>query len=343
MKKIVILIAMISAFIIPQSTYANTNPVEALPYKVILELPDNQQKGIKGYYNLSLSEGEEQTLNMTLQNISDNTIHLTMRPGNALTSTQGGIIYIENRGNEYTTLTEENFYMDQNITVPEKVELAPHEEKVVSVKVKALEKGTSLGSVLISQDEADFETIKENENVELSAKNRFMFAVPIQINTEEKPNSSENIKLLDIKNIIAPNKSFIGLELENPNAEIKEISFKYKVFNKKGEVLFDGEATPFNAAPKSKVLFHIPWQAGNYEAGKYQIKLTSDQIGEEVTKEFSIKRDDVKSFITESGLEVPNPILNMPLLFWIVIAVIIVGSVYVSYRIGRKKSEKDVA
>lgn len=339
-KKIAILIFFISLLTASQSVFAESEPREALPYKVRLELPENQKEGIKGFYNLSLPKDTEQTLNISLQNISENIIHLNLKSGNALTSTQGGIIYIENRGNEYTALTDEKFYMDQNIVVQEKIELAPYEEKLVSVKVKATEKGTSLGTVLISQDEHDFETIEQKEDVELTAKNRFVFAVPIQINTEEVV--AEEFKVLDVTNIIAPNKTFIGLELENPNAAIHEISFKYKVLNKKGEVLFDGEQAPLNAAPKSRVVFHIPWKGTAYETGKYEIVLSSGQLKEDIVRGFAINRNDVKTYAEESGLEVPNPILNMPLLFWVILTLLLTVGLYGSYRLGiKRKDERD--
>jgi hypothetical protein len=338
MKKIVAFFLSISLVFQLNVASASENkpPNVSLPFSVSFDMPNNQDKETKAYFNLKMQPNQVQTVYLFLQNSSQEVLELNVKPSNAIMSLSGGIVYDDSHGSNYTYLTNNSYYMDQYLSLPKEVILKPNEVKRVPVTIKA--PGESLGTVLggvlfIPRDE---KTAASKEQFSTATKLRLN--VPIQINLPSNEKSS-SLKINRSETLIFPSGANVMFELENPNNSIlKGVSYEYTVKNENDKELFNGAIPPFSVAPKSKVKIPIPWNYVTYKPGKYKLILEPSYSNTKIENEFNISVKDVSTYIKKTHQKSPVPIINIPIYVWILLSILILSLIYSAYRLGKKKS-----
>lgn len=345
MKKLIFFLLLPLIFNLYSLNAKADEPQTNLPFIISLELPSNQVKDTKGYFNLNVEPNHTQEIYVVLKNQAPQPISIDLKAANALTSIKGGIVYVEDRGSKVTSLTDESFYLDHSINLPKEIKLAGNEEKRVPITVTVPNKdtGTLLGGMLFTLKDAGSTKKESNEeNVEFTVKNRLVYAIAIQLNlptkTEELP-----LKVNNTEHLIFPSGNNIAFELENPNASIvNDVSYNYQVIDKKGVELFKGVIEPFNVAPKSKVSIPIPWNYDTYKKGDYQLVLKPSYSDLPIEKEFKIERKDIKHYAKTTGQKTSIPILDIPWFFWVLTVLVLIAFIYLAYRIGKSNSDKAI-
>ncbi|MDQ0271251.1 DUF916 domain-containing protein [Cytobacillus purgationiresistens] len=324
----------------------STKPTEAntqnIPYEIKLHLPKNQVEGIKSFFDINVKPGTTQTFEVSIQNLSPEDIKIGIESANAINSPRGGIVYKKEKGDQYSFLTDDSFYMDEHINVANEIVIGPHQSKKIPVVVNipdSREKGTLLGGIIFKDlTERERNVSKESGQLSLKGKIELAQALGIKMNLSS---SAETIPL-DVNNAsnrVIPSGAFIEFELENSNADIVEdISFSYKVIDKKENMIFKGEIPEFNVAPKAKVSMEIPWTGETYQPGEYKLILQPSFEDQPFISDFSINREDVKTYAAETGQKVYVPILNLPVYAWFIFVVLLLIGLYLSYKYGKKKT-----
>jgi hypothetical protein len=345
MKKLILL--LFTFFLVSSQLTVKAETLEpkvTLPFTASLNLPSNQVEGVRDYFNLNMKSNETQEISITIHNTSSNPISLKVKPSNAITSTQGGIVYVDDRGNNLATLTDDSYFIDNYLTLPSDIDLQPNESKNVPITIKTPSKdiGTILGGVLfIPQESNSVEQKTSRTDIKTTANAKIRLNVPIQVNLPNMEKESP-LKVDNIKQLAVPSGVYVSFELENPNGEVmKDISYNYEVQDEKGLVLFNGSITPFNVAPKSKVSIPIMWDFKNYQHGKYKLVLNPSYSDTPITKDFSVANKDVATYAKATGKKTKaEPILEVPYYVWIAFIVLLLALVFGAFVLG-KRSKKD--
>ncbi|AFQ19819.1 hypothetical protein BTG_32413 (plasmid) [Bacillus thuringiensis HD-771] len=279
---------------------------DSLPFDVNIHVPDNQLGDIKNYYNLQLKKKQNQTIKVEVHNKANTPIQVNVKVANALTSTNGGIMYVPNREVLQSTLMDTDFYMDQYVQAPSTVTLEGNQTKTIEIHVTTPNQdGVFLGGLLfgLAQDTKSQELEKGGLN--FSVHNKIEYAVAIQLNINETENSANktSLKLTGTAIESYPTQPQVHALFQNTNANIvRDVAVYYEILSE-GNVLFHGNIPTFNVAPKSKVGLAIPWKAKEYKDGKYMLKVTIKENGVSKTyiEEFQITASNVTEYAEQNG------------------------------------------
>ncbi len=120
---LVVIIFILSISLKPFKVVYAQEKQDSLPFDVSIHVPDNQLGDIKNYFNLQVKKKQNQTVKMDVHNKANTPIKVNVKVANALTSTNGGIMYVTNREVSQSILTDTDFYMDQYVQAPDAVNL----------------------------------------------------------------------------------------------------------------------------------------------------------------------------------------------------------------------------
>ncbi|MES5957271.1 DUF916 domain-containing protein [Bacillus fungorum] len=317
---------------------------DSLPFDVNIHVPDNQLGDIKNYYNLQVKKKQNQTVKMDVHNKANTPIKVNVKVANALTSTNGGIMYVPNREVSQSKLMDTDFYMDQYVQAPSAVTLEGNQMKTVEVQLTTPNQdGVFLGGLLfeLAQDTKaqDF----EKNGLNFSVHNRIEYAVAIQLNVNETENSvnKSSLKLTGTAIESYPTQPQVHALFQNTNANIvRDVAVYYEVLSK-DNVLFHGNIPAFNVAPKSKVGLAIPWKAKEYKDGKYMLKVTIKENGvpKTYTEEFHITASNVTEYAEQTGAVKVLPKYSNQIYMIVAGVVIVIISIFV-FVWWRKKHAK---
>ncbi|WP_242311897.1 DUF916 domain-containing protein [Bacillus cereus group sp. BfR-BA-01331] len=296
----------LSLSLIPfQLVYAEEKQ-DSLPFDVNIHVPNNQIGDIKNYFTLQVNKKQNQTVTMDVHNKANTPIKVNVKVANALTSTNGGIMYVPNREVSQSTLMDTDYYMDQYVQAPSAVTLEGNQTKTIEVQLTTPNQdGVFLGGVLFELVQDTKSQDLEKDGLNFSVHNRIEYAVAIQLNVGKTENSVNNssLKLNGTAIESYPTQPQVHALIQNTNANIvRDVSVSYQILSK-DNVLFYGNIPAFNVAPKSKVGLAIPWKAKEYKDGKYMLKVTIKENGvpKTYTEEFQITASNVTEYAEQTG------------------------------------------
>ncbi|HDR8482555.1 DUF916 and DUF3324 domain-containing protein [Bacillus cereus] len=279
---------------------------DSLPFDVNIHVPDNQLGDIKNYYNLQVKKKQNQTIKMDVHNKANTPIKVNIKVANALTSTNGGIMYVPNREVAQSTLMDTDFYMDQYMQAPSTVALEGNQKKTIEIHITTPNQdGVFLGGLLFELAQDTKLQEHEKDGLNFSVHNRIEYAVAVQLNIDKTENSDiiSSLKLNGTAIESYPTQPQVHALIQNTNANIvRDVTVYYEVLSK-DNVLFHGNIPSFNVAPKSKVGLAIPWKAKEYKDGQYTLKVTIKESGVPTTytEKFQITTSNVTDFAEQTG------------------------------------------
>lgn len=303
---LVVIIFILSIGLKPFKVVYAEEKQDSLPFDVSIHVPDNQLGDIKNYFNLQVKKKQNQTVKMDVHNKSNTPIKVNVKVANALTSANGGIMYVPNREVSQSILTDTDFYMDQYVQTPDAVTLEGNQTKTIEVHLTTPNKdGVFLGGLLFELAHDTKAQNLEKDGLNFSVHNRIEYAVAIQLNSEETENSVNKLPLkLNGTTVESyPTQPQVHALIQNTNANIvRDVSVYYEVLSK-DNVLFHGNIPAFNVAPKSKVGLAIPWKAKEYKDGKYTLKVTIKENGipKTYTEQIRITASNVTEYAEQTG------------------------------------------
>ncbi|HDR8155419.1 TPA: DUF916 domain-containing protein [Bacillus cereus] len=303
---LIAIIFILSVSLTPFKVVYAEEKQDSLPFDVSIHVPDNQLGDIKNYFNLQVKKKQNQTVKLDVHNKANNPIRVNVKVANALTSTNGGIMYVPNREVSQSILIDKDFYMDQYVQAPDAVSLEGNQTKTIEVHLTTPNQdGVFLGGLLFELAQDTKAQNLEKDGLNFSVHNRIEYAVAIQLNNEETENSINKtpLKLNGTTVESYPTQPQVHALIQNTNANIvRDVAVYYEVLSQ-DNVLFHGNIPAFNVAPKSKVGLAIPWKAKEYKDGKYTLKITIKQNGipKTYTEQIRITASNVTEYAEQTG------------------------------------------
>lgn len=297
----------------------------AMSIKAIL--PENQKKGVSGYFNLQVNPEDKQTIYIEIKNNKNEDILVNVTPTNAYSQTTGGIFYDVSIDSPDTAIIDPAFALSRNISAENEVVVKANEtiEVPIEITVPNMNKGTIIGGVLIEEmvavSEQTSETL-EKDTAQFKVITKTAYAIAIQLDFPEQGDAVFSFGKAGF-NAVGPN---LYIEMLNDAPIIqREISGAYKVTDENGQALFSGDFEPIIMAPKTKINFPINWDSATLEPGKYTLSITADVAGEEmlVEEDFEINNDSVQEYSERTNQSVVQNQGGMS--YWVVIAAVMLA------------------
>jgi len=278
-------------------------PVEAsqgngISYSVKAILPENQREGTQGYFDLMMSPGTEQTLEVEVKNYSEEskTIHVEVATA---TTNSGGVVDYGVRENveKDDTLAHR---MEDLVTTEESIEIAAGEAHTLQVQVVMPADafaGVLAGGINFKEEGTQTEEVDPDAGVAI--QNEYTYVIALLLRTSDNPVTPE-LQLNDVKATQQNWKNVISANLQNIEAEYtNEMKVDAKV-RKKGndEVLYEVSQEQMQMAPNSNFNYLIPLNGERFEAGTYVLTMEVESLegSWSFEKEFEITAEEAREF-----------------------------------------------
>ncbi|MBU8906714.1 WxL protein peptidoglycan domain-containing protein [Desertibacillus haloalkaliphilus] len=338
MKKVLIsFILMVFTLSFPLFTYGQENVSPITVYPV---LPENQI-GQQTYYHLSVEPGQEQTIYIEVDNVSNDEQHVMLTAVDSFTGPQGGILYEEEMDPSISRLLYPDLALSNFLSIPEEVTIAPGEtERIpIELEVPTIESGTMIGAVrilAIGTDEDEGE-IDQEDIANVTIRNRISFITAIQLDLPDQPEA--NFSFGEVGTRTAPTGTELVVEMTNDAQMIlRGTTGTYEV-EFEGEQLFAGEWDEFTMVPNSQISFPVLWEADELAPGEYTVRLQANVLGKEINeiRTFTIEREQAREHEQQQQQDVITE-TAIPWWVWVLGAVLLVVVFAVAFLLGRRKT-----
>ncbi|MDZ5759246.1 DUF916 and DUF3324 domain-containing protein [Carnobacterium maltaromaticum] len=337
MKKITLLLLFMATMVwFPINGHASD-----IPFSVRTILPENQLNKKVTYFDLLLSENQEQEIQLELTNSSDAEQKVKVEPNNATTNSNGVIEYKKVDKKKDSSM---KYGLTDIISPAQEILLAPHEVKKISFKLKMPNEkmnGVILGGFYVSKLTTDSASEKKDEGVQL--KNEFSYVVGVQVRQNEnlvKP----NLKLNNVKAGLKNYRTSILANLQNDQPTIlKNLKVDVSIYKQgASEVLYSQKSEEMSVAPNSNFDYPIDLKNAEIIPGQYVLKGTASS-GEQtwnLEKEFVIDNKVAKESNKEAVELVDAKPDYQTLLLIIVVANVVIIGILIYFLVIRKSKAK---
>lgn len=318
---------------------AEDNPGQ---FSVAPEVPANQKSGVTGYYDLIVTKGQEETMQLKLTNSSDKKTTYEAYVNPAMTSDGGAIDYAQRDAKidktvpfdirDAVTLDKHEYEVDagQTISIP------------IHVKIPNLDwKGRVLGGINVQKKGDGSNTGSQNGS---SIKTKISYSVGIVLQESEEKITPD---LSYLKT--TPNKvngyTTIQMKFRNPTPTIiPDLIFTTTLY-KNGTKFIENTSNKYTVAPNTVFNVNLGLNGKRVEAGKYKVDITAKSgpfYKWHFTDEFEITAEKAAE-VNKNAIFEEKEGMNI----WMIIA-IIVGIIFLIVLIillivilKRKKKDDD--
>lgn len=320
---------------------ADANDLKAggFNYKVIK--PENQI-GTTGYFDLRMTPGQKQTVQIELYNISDLEVVVGVSLNSAKTNPNGVLEYGPAKIANDKSL---KYDFKDIVKGPKEVKLAPGATGVIDLEISMPEEqfdGYISGGIQLQrvQTEAEKKELKKTQGV----INNYAFLVGMllsETDTEVQPDLTFNkiyAGLTNYRNAIFVNFSNTKMGyMENMTVDMQVM--------KKGsdEVLYDTKKAEMRMAPNSMIDFPLNLNGELMEAGDYtgHILVTSGNQKWEWKEDFKITQEEADKYNGQDVTLVQERGINWLMIGGIVGgALLVLGAIYAAVHFTSKKKKK---
>ncbi|MBP1044672.1 DUF916 and DUF3324 domain-containing protein [Enterococcus sp. BWM-S5] len=285
-----------------------------------INFPDNQMEEDIGYFKLKMSQGQEQTIQISLSNPSTEIVEINVSLNGAKTNQNGVIEYGDSDIENDPSL---KFDFTDIVTGPDSITLEPGETKHLAMKIQMPDTGIDgviAGGIQLMRANQDEQASDEGGSRII---NQYAYVVGVLLQeSEDLPEADlalnsvyadqdnhRNAIFVDFSNVIASYLNDMTVEVQ---------------INKKGNnsVLYERKQTAMRMAPNTFLKFPISMNGERMAAGEYTaaILVTSGNRKWEWSEDFEITNEEADKFnerdvglVQEKGLD------------WKLIAIIVVS------------------
>ncbi len=308
-------------------------------------LPENQHNKDVTYYDLRMTPGQKQELELELSNSTDKDQKVNLEINNGTTNDSGVIDY-SNRGKDSKRDDSLKIALSDIAKIPNEVLVKAKTKETVKIKLEMPEnefKGIVIGGIKVT--EADDKNKKQDKSSEgMKIKNKIAYTIGLNLSESDKEMKAE----LDLLKAFADQtggRNVVKANVQNNQPQILEdITYKAEVFEKgKKEVLHKSSAEGYRFAPNSNFNFDVSWESQPFKAGYYNMHMTAEskKTGQkwEWDKEFEITSTEAKKLNAKAiDLDKNNTLLYVVIGLSILLLIII--SYVVIKKVLKKKEEK---
>ncbi|MGM0213268.1 DUF916 and DUF3324 domain-containing protein [Enterococcus sp. AZ109] len=336
-----VLIAFMSAAVIPTVGHTEGNPNASIGYSVQKVSPGNEVNSSSSFYDLAVTPGEQRTIEAKLINPTDEPIVVVSRIFTASTNNNGEINYTMQPVELDQSLKHQVSELAVVAASDVKTEIAPHSENIVHTTINVpqdVEPGVLLGSWYFEKEGQTDDT--DDEGIVINNKYSYAMAIKLTVQHEiEQP----NMNLMTITSGLNNYRKVINANLQNDRpAIIGNLAVSAKITEKgKYDVLYENESDGMIMAPNSNFAYPVFLKEQPLKAGDYTMRVTAtsdDPKWEsqrwEWTEDFTITADEARQ-INEEALNDPEQPTSW--LLYVVIALIILVIILIILLYRKRK------
>jgi hypothetical protein len=302
--------------------------------------PQNQNPQTVGYFDLSVSPGDKQSLSIRITNKEEDEVTVSIKSANAFTNPTGGMMYEKKLDSPDTVLLNDAVHMADHIEVQETITVPPLSsvDVPIGINVPKIEGQTLLGGILFTTQGEETEKQQEVEEGKASfvLKTEMINAIAIQLNFPNKVDTNFQFG----ESGFIPETTQVYMEMTNNAQKIQEeIKGTYAVTDENGKELFHGKFGAFKMAPKSKIRHPFQWGDAPLEDGTYTVAIEGTVEGEKVSTSdtFTINNKDVEVAIEHTKPNQLQANVNKGIPTWVwVVGALLFG--ILMFLVGKKKS-----
>ncbi|MEY8561196.1 DUF916 and DUF3324 domain-containing protein [Jeotgalicoccus halotolerans] len=313
----------------------------AVPYSVQSVLPDNQVDSNASYFDIEMAQGQEQELEVIVNNSSDEDITVEVSNNPGLTNSNGLIVYDGLDEDEELHESMAHPFSEMSSLESPTVDVAAGEQESVFLTVQAPDEafdGVILGGLYFSLEPAESEATEG-----VTIQNRYSYALAVQITEEGNDNLVEpNIEILRVEPGIINHRTGLQTEFVNPRPMIVGLEIEGSVYGAgEEEPLYTRTEESFTVAPNTKFKYPIMYDNERLEPGDYIFRATASRGDEswEFEEEFEIseeKADEANEEAVELVEEEDNTLLMYLVIgLGVLVAVLLIVVIYLLRK--RKK------
>lgn len=320
------ILCFISFYLIPQPVQATET--DAIGYTVKPIMTENQIDDTTTYFDLRIEPNQEQTLQVELQNDSNEDKIVKAQLANATTNVNGLIVYE----------AETNDDIDSSLTSPltEWVNLSTDEITIPAGETTTLDitlntsedefDGVKLGG-LIFQEVVEESEAESGEGV--SVQNAYTYVVALQV-SENDTEVAPDFALGDVSPQLSDGARTVVANIQHPQARLTGgVSIQADIYEKNGDqVIASKSMEDVSFAPNSTMPYTIEWDQA-LKAGDYRIDIAMTRGDQkwDFTQDFTIQPEEEQE-INESAVTEVEDDSSLPT--WMIIAAIIVAVIVIA-------------
>lgn len=313
-----------------------------LDFSVEAKHPENQIDPSKTYFDLLMTPGSTQDLEVVLQNHLNEEMTLLINVNDAVTNDNGIIDYTENKPDLDVTLIHP---FDQIATTDKEVVLQPNESKIVKVHLQ-MPKDPIDGSILggLHFIRKDGEKNSDGKK-QVQLENKFAYVLGVRLSENENPVKKE-LKLKKVQPGQKNARNMILATLQNPSSRIVgKMKIAAQVYRSKNlsEPIYKNEKENMNMAPNSHFHYAISTDQQDFQPGKYLLKMQVDSNGQKWNFEqpFEINKQEATKLNQQAvhKAQKNNDFLYY-LIGFIILLLIIIILLFLLFRQSKQKRTK---
>lgn len=329
---------------------ADDSSGESMRVGVTAIIPENQIDKAQSYFDLLMTPGQEQELEVKLSNSSDEDVTVEVFANTAMTNDNGVVDYStvetpENRDSSLVNSIADIAMTENEVKVPK--------QSVVSAKIKVkmpaeAYKGVITGGIYVTEkDEKKKEDDKGAGGVQI--KNKFVFVVGLQLRTEESLEGLVPDLVLDKTKILPKQvnfRNFVGINLQNTAPiYIRDLEVDAKIYRDNSkEVLHETKQESLKMAPNSNFNFGVDWENKELQGGKYRavVKAYSKDYDKEWSweEEFTIDAELAKQ-LNEKAVELDKDNSKLYIMIGVGLGILlIIIIILIVYNNAQKKKKQ---
>lgn len=289
---------LVACFSLSEAAFA-----DGMGYSVKAIIPENQIDKTKTYFDLKMTPGQTQNLELEIKSSSSETLNLAVEPYIATTNQNGELEYsVEPEKNDSTLV----YPITRLISGKQKVTLLPKETKRITFSLKMPKKafeGKIVGGFNV-YDEANNGTKETaSKKNEVQIKNVFSVVIGIQLR-ENLDKVKPELKLNTVKAGLFNYRTAITANIQNIKSDfVSELTLNAKIRkNGSKKVIYEAEKSEMAMAPNSNFNFPISLENQELAAGSYDLEVTAHSKKDEWTfnKKFRITEDEATQLNAEA-------------------------------------------
>lgn len=305
-------------------------------YRVIL--PENQYDPEVSYFDLMMTPGQQQTLQIELENASDHEMQIEVSLNGAKTNRNGVIEYGPSDIQDDKSL---KFKFTDLVKAQERVTLAPKSKTMLDVTIAMPEThydGLIAGGIKLKQ-------VIKRDGAQGGVVNEFAYLVGMILRESETPVLPE-LELNDVYPGLSNYRNAVHINFSNIEAEyLNDMTVDVQISPKDSEeVLYDTKSAGMRMAPNSLIDFPVTMNGERMVPGDYKahIIVTSGNRRWEWTREFTITDEDADKFNGQDVSLVQEKGIDWKLIALLAgIAFLLLVSIFFAVKKVRENSKKN--
>ncbi|MHC5372246.1 DUF916 and DUF3324 domain-containing protein [Enterococcus sp. LJL120] len=340
MKKSHFFIIAFVLFFLPVQTVAATGGV-AVDYSIKAILPENQVNNELSYFDLRMEPNSIQTIEVQVNNFSDETQKYFVEVNTAQTN---GNLLIDYGNSEIPENSPNQLPISEFIQYPKEIEIPPQKAGVVSFEINVPSEGfdgIKLAGIHIKKD---FSKEDKNEN-QISSQYDYVLGLVV---SENDNSVTPDIVFKGINPENVTNNAAITVQLENPTTtSIKNITMTGNIYLENSNTpMLSREITNGSVAPESVFdVFFFNGDTGTtkpLQAGEYLLELSlQDNQGNQWVF------NEIFNITTKQAQQVNNQVFTtetdnimLYVIIGILFALIFFGGIVILIKHNRKKQQQ---